>query len=180
VGRGAAVITRASDDDFLADLEALRPRLEGIARRWTRDWSRAEDLAQSAIVRAWFARSRFRPGSNLVAYARTIMQRLYFNEYKRIKRQRAQADSAEILKTLPEPPPVPRHRPEVLETLEDPVARAMLECPEHFLEPFLLSTVEELSHAEIAAHLGVPLGTVMSRVFRARHFIRARAEVLAR
>lgn len=151
-----------------------QPTLKRLARRLTRCESDAEDLVQEALIRAFRARRRFRPGTSIAAWTNTILRRVFLSGVAAEKRHgvRTDTDSGDVLESVPETTSVVDERSIDLarleERLDDPVKKALERVPPIYREPFLLAVVMDLSCAEIARRLGVPEGTVMSRVHRAR------------
>jgi RNA polymerase sigma-70 factor (ECF subfamily) len=144
-------------------------RLFRLAMWLERDRSEAEDLVQETLTRALQAFHRYTPGTNCRAWLTTILQ------HARANRRRARAHSPivptgleeRVANTIPFVPPVP-------DTLTDEDLLAALDSiPSHYQEIILLCDVQEMTYKEIAAALGVPLGTVMSRLHRGREVLRA-------
>lgn len=157
--------------DLPDQIVALRPRLIGFACSLTRDRSSAEDLAQETMARALAAKWRFQPGTNLKAWLFRIMRNTYLNVLRE-STTRPRLISLEEL--AGEPPDSQADTSSLVES--DVILRADLRrigevyrtLPSAFAIPLYLTAVEELSYAEVAAILDVPIGTVMSRVYRAR------------
>lgn len=152
--------------------------LRRLARCFVRCESDGDDLVQDTMLRAYRARGRFRPGSSMRAWTTTILRRRFLTSALNAKRRRTDTDTdaGDPLEQAPE-----RQREEqdsrvsldtISERLDGDVKRAFDELPELYRVPFYLSAVEQLTCAEIGARLGVPLGTAMSRIYRARHRLR--------
>lgn len=158
--------------DLAGRLIALTPRLRRHARGLVRDASRADDLVQDTLERAWRYRWRFqlRPrlgtageGDGLFAWLLTIMHRLHLNALRR-------PDRIDLTDT---PPDIPVN--------DDPglrrdLLRALASLPEDQRAVLLLVGLEQFAYKEAAEVLGVPVGTVMSRLSRARERMRAALE----
>jgi RNA polymerase sigma-70 factor (ECF subfamily) len=147
------------------------------ALRMTRNASDAEDLVQEAYLRAFRSLHQFTEGTNLRAWVFRILTNTYINEYRRRQRRpnSSSLDGIEefyLYDHLIDSPVQPGHeRPEdvVLEQLTiDHVTQAIDGLPEEFRQVVLLADVEGFSYREIAEIVGIPVGTVMSRLFRAR------------
>ncbi|HXF74115.1 MAG TPA: sigma-70 family RNA polymerase sigma factor [Actinomycetota bacterium] len=168
-GAGAAAELR---ERFERDALPLLPNLYSAALRLTRNPADAEDLVQETYLRAYRGFGSFRPGTNLRAWMYRILTNTFINAYR--KRQR-------------EPQTVPDEgidewylydrlasagssaESEVLERIPDEDVRAALDAlPEGFRMAVLLADVEGFSYREIAEILGIPIGTVMSRLHRGR------------
>jgi RNA polymerase sigma-70 factor (ECF subfamily) len=129
----------------------------------------AEDVVQEAIVRAWRSYGRFQQGTNFRAW----IFRILFNAALNARRDAARRPVEVLAGEVPDRDVV-FLRPEDVDRADDPAARAAIAAlaPE-FRAVFLLATFEEFSYREISEALGIPMGTVMSRLFRARAQLRA-------
>jgi len=157
--------------------EQVRPLLDALYRtalRMTGHGASAEDLVQETVLRAWKSYGQFEKGTNFKAWLFTILTHAFINEYRRRSRAPGLTDFTEI---------EPESRTESVhlaaddlqrlgDQLGDEALRALERVPAEFRIVFLLSTFEDLTYKEIAAVLGVPIGTVMSRLFRARTLLR--------
>lgn len=150
--------------DFKFELITLLPRLRRYAIARTGSQDRADDLVQAACERAWKARAQWKPGTRMDYWMFRIMRNLHIDDLRAAAQQGTRADS-EVLEDLPD------HRwTQKVEggmTLAR-VAEAMRELPEPMREVLALVPIEGLSYAEAAEVLEVPIGTVMSRLARAR------------
>ena len=161
-------------DHFASETLALLDSLYGAAVRLTRNPDTAQDLVQDTYLKAFRARHRFEPGTNLKAWLFTILQNTWRNRRRDQARSRVDFDSdvADAAAESSPSPPVPRHdNPEALllrDTLDADLREALDGLPEAFREAVWLRDVEELSYSEIATALGIPAGTVMSRISRGR------------
>jgi RNA polymerase sigma-70 factor (ECF subfamily) len=150
---------------FDADVVQWLPQLRRYARALTGDAAWADDLVQDTAERA-LARSRaFRPGSNLRAWLLTILRHLYIDQL-RGRREIAVDDDSAPWRTLEAP------HGEVDSLVLRDVQRALYCLPVEQREVLLLVSVEELSYQEASVVLKVPIGTVMSRLSRAREHMR--------
>ena len=151
--------------EFLDEVEACVPALRRYARALTRSADLADDLVQDCLERAISRRGLFRPTGPVRAWLFTILLNLHRNDLRARHRQGAMMP----LDTIAEPAtaaPQPGH----LALAE--MARAIETLPTEQKEALLLIALEGLSYAEAAAILGVPLGTLMSRLGRARAALR--------
>ena len=157
------------------DLVALLPALRRRALRWSRDAALADDLVQETLLRAWRHTARFESPAHLQAWSHIVLHNLLVSRGRREQSARRAlavlgATSAEGVSGWTPPPPG-----FLLPSLE----RALDGLPEPFAGTLRLVDLEDHSYAEAAAVLGVPVGTVMSRLFRGRRRL-ARALVLER
>jgi RNA polymerase sigma-70 factor (ECF subfamily) len=153
------------------DLVAAIPRMRRYARVLTGDATRADDLVQDALGRAWEKRALWQAGSDLRAWLFTIMHNVYVNQLALARREAGNVSldadgefgpAAQV--------PVAGNQAERVELLE--VVEQMHRLPAEQREVLLLAAVEELRYEEIAKLLGIPVGTVMSRLSRARDKLR--------
>jgi len=146
-----------------------------VARRLTGDLTRAEDLVQDTMFKAFLAWDRFESGTNARGWLLTILRNTFINDYRRARRTPVTVDLElaephRIHQTVAESDPEGEFFRRVV---DERVVAAIDGLPEEFREVLVLSDVEGLPYAEIAAMLEVPLGTVKSRLFRARRQLQA-------
>jgi len=163
--------TDAFADEALAFLDPLY----ATALRLTRNRSDAEDLVQDTFVRAFRAADRFERGTNLKAWLFTILHNAWRNRVRDQSRETVDVDSERVEEaaTLPDGP-VALDTPERIllrDTLDADLQAALDDLPVAFREAVWLRDVEEFSYAEISEMLGVPMGTVMSRISRGRRLL---------
>jgi len=127
----------------------------------------AEDLVQETFTEALQSFHRFEQGTNCRAWLITIMRHLQSKRWRARGRARLISDGdVDLAGTIPFEPPTPQ------DITDDAMLRALSALPDGFQEVVLLADVQELSYREIAAALEVPIGTVMSRLSRARQMMR--------
>jgi RNA polymerase sigma-70 factor (ECF subfamily) len=177
-----------ASDEFEA--EALRhlDALYRTALRMTRSEADAEDLVQETFIRAFRFRDQFTLGTNMKAWLFRILTNTFINTYRRKTAQPEVTDLEGIdefslyrrmaddraASSSPDP------EAELLKGVVDTeVTDALQELPEKFRTTVLLD-VEGFSYKEIAEMLGIPIGTVMSRLHRGRKFLQKRLYDLAR
>jgi RNA polymerase sigma-70 factor (ECF subfamily) len=155
------------ETEALVHLDALF----GLALRLTGgDSTRAEDLVQEAILKAYRAWSDFRLGTNCRAWLMTILRNTFINEFRRDQRRPASVEFEEIqdrsvFESVRDVDPEGSFFERVIDT---EVIRSIDQLPEEFRIPLVLSDLEGLSYQEISAIMDIPVGTVKSRLFRAR------------
>jgi len=153
------------------DLLAAIPRLRRYARVLTGDASRADDLVQETLARGWEKRRLWAAGTDLRAWLFTIMHNVFVNQRAAAVRE-AQNVSLDgdgesgAAWQLPVRAPQQTH----VELIE--VLRELSRLPPDQREVLMLAAVEEMRYEEIAAVLSIPVGTVMSRLSRAREKLR--------
>lgn len=151
--------------EFNQQLLSLRQQLYYFALGLTKDRDNALDLVQESILRAITFRDKFRENTNFKAWVYTIVKNTFINGHRRNKRTRLLIDSVE------------REREQVVKvqtpaSVEARVKRSEIErslerLDEAFRTPFLMH-FEGYKYHEIAEHMGIPIGTVKSRIHQAR------------
>ncbi|MEO5701290.1 MAG: sigma-70 family RNA polymerase sigma factor [Casimicrobiaceae bacterium] len=152
------------------ELLAAIPRLRRYARVLTGDGVRADDLVQDTLARAWEKRRLWQAGTDLRAWLFTVMHNVHVNQLAVRHRDAAHvsldSEGAHAAWELPV-------RPNQLDRVElMELVQQMARLPAEQREVLLLAAVEEMQYGEIAALLDIPLGTVMSRLSRARARLR--------
>lgn len=147
-----------------------------LARWFTRNQDDAKDLAQEALMRAFKAFDRFE-GEDGRVWLLTILRNLYYSSAVRKPQEQTVFD--EQVHSSPEGSADPESL--LLKSATTQAVRAGIEeLPPEFREPLVLRELEGLSYKEIAAILEIPMGTVMSRLARARDYLRERLTAMAR
>jgi RNA polymerase sigma-70 factor (ECF subfamily) len=154
-------MTNRKADRFETELLEAIPFLRAFARTLCHDAEQAEDLAQETLMKAWQCRAQYQPGTNLRAWMATILRNRFYSLGRRRKWQ-AEYDQTIIERTLVAP-----DDPEANVELED-VRRALAVLPDFQREALILVGAGGMSYEEVAQIAGCPLGTVKSRVRRAR------------
>jgi RNA polymerase sigma factor (sigma-70 family) len=147
-----------------ADLEGQIPHLRRYARALTGDPWAADDLVQDTLERAWAKLHLYRRGTDLRAWLFTVMHNVHVN---RVRATRA-TDSLEE-----EMPELAQRASQGDALLVRDLDRGISRLPAEQRAVLLLVTLEEMSYEQVARTLGIPIGTVMSRLSRAREKLRA-------
>jgi RNA polymerase sigma-70 factor, ECF subfamily len=146
------------------EMVALMPQMHNFARSLCRDAVRAADLVQEALLRALSNVERFQPGTNLKAWLFTILRNEHYSQLRRQKFEAVGVDTG----TLPEPSVLPDHDGEIeLRELNS----ALTTLPTGQRTALLLVSASGLSYEEAAAICGCAVGTIKSRVARAREML---------
>jgi RNA polymerase sigma-70 factor, ECF subfamily len=166
---------RADADAFASEALGYLEPLYATALRLTRNRSDAEDLVQDTYVKAFRFADRFERGTNLKAWLYTILHNTWRNRRRDASREAVEVDSELVEQAATQPDgPAALDNPERIlmrATLDADLQAALDGLPEAFREAVWLRDVEEFSYAEIAEMLGIPIGTVMSRISRGRRLL---------
>ena len=140
-----------------------------MARRLTHDANKSDDLVQDTFARALRSRDSFQLAEyGIKPWLLRIMYNLHLNRAERDKRQpTAVTDEALEHSGKSDGADLPID-PASFQAMDEQLVRALDDLPEDYRTVMLLWAVEELSYKEIADTLEIPIGTVMSRLFRAR------------
>jgi len=156
----------------------FREQLFKTAVRLTRSSEDAEDLVQETYLKAYRHYASFRPGTNLKAWLFKILKNTFINDYRRRKQIPPQVDFADLEETFESvlstsAGPVARTpEDELLDTsLDSEVRRALVGLPHNYKVVVLLADIEDYAYKEIADILAIPVGTVMSRLYRGRRLL---------
>jgi RNA polymerase sigma-70 factor, ECF subfamily len=144
-------------------LVELIPRLRRYARALVGDRASADDLVQDTLERAWAKLHLYRRGTDLRAWLFTVMHNVHVNKVR----------ATRVTDTLEDEAPELAQRASQGDTLlVRDLDRAIARLPSEQRAVLLLVTLEEMSYEEVARALGIPIGTVMSRLSRAREKLR--------
>lgn len=161
------------DDKRRAFEETALPHLDAVYRfglRLTGNTAQAEDLTQETMLKAYRSWHQFRPGTNIRAWLLTILRNNFINEYRKAKHRAESVDISDVemrsvFHDVAETDPEGKFFEQIV---DQEVLDAIDRLPEDFKEALILSDIEGLHYQEIAEVTGVPVGTVKSRLFRAR------------
>ncbi|MBI4497142.1 MAG: sigma-70 family RNA polymerase sigma factor [Chloroflexi bacterium] len=162
---------RRRPEAFAELVRRYQDRIFSYALRMTGSREDAQDLAQETFIRVYAHLDRFRTEERFSPWIYRIATNLCLSHLKR--RTRTAVATAE-----PDPDALPGGPEAALEEQEARhlLQQAILDLPEHYRTVILLRHVEELSYEEITRVLGLPLGTVKTRLFRARELLQARLQ----
>jgi RNA polymerase sigma-70 factor (ECF subfamily) len=164
---------------FERDVFRYRARLYSVALRLTRNWADADDLVQETFTRAYASFGRFEPGTNAKAWLFRILTNTFITGCRKRQHEPQPAPFSDLqdwyLARAAHPSSGPRSPDtEVVDKLPDPrLQRALRQLPGQFRTAVYLADVEGYGMKEIADIMGTPIGTVTSRVYRARRQLRA-------
>ena len=154
-----------SQTQFNAMVDDHGPMLYRIAYRMMGDSHEAEDAVQDAFRSAWDSRKRFEEGRGARAWLVAILRRRVIDRWRKRPQPSVVASDTPIeVSVEPDDP--------LADQFTDEMQHALERLPEELRETLLLVIVAELTHQEAAHLLDIPLGTVLSRVSRARKRLR--------
>jgi RNA polymerase sigma-70 factor (ECF subfamily) len=160
------------DPEFSRDALSHLDSLYGMALRLTRRPADAEDLVQDTYLKAFRASDQFERGTNLKAWLFTILHNTFRNVRRHDGRNPVDVDSEKVEQAVDRA--AEEQTPEQLltrATIDADLQAALDALPDVFRQAVWLRDVEEFSYAEIARMVGVPVGTVMSRISRGRRML---------
>jgi len=147
------------------------------AHRLTGHREEAEELVQETFLRAYRAFDRYELGTNARAWAFRILRNTFLNQVERRKREYGAVPLDDVEPVLGAEDPDLGLSPDTYEellgrVLEDDVRDALMALPEAYRTVVVLADMEGLAYKEIAEIVDIPIGTVMSRLFRGRRTLR--------
>jgi len=177
-----ALLGGKADDRRRDEFDQLAMRhidaLYASALRLTRNERDAEDLVQDALLRAFRFFDRFERGTNIKAWLFKILTNTFINKYRRSVKERSLVDgpeqeavTAQVVSRDATDQAADPERWFFDRLLSDEVLRAVDDLPIDFRMVVILADLQEFSYREIADILDVPVGTVMSRLYRGRRLL---------
>ena len=160
--------------EFDREVLTHRNELLGAALRMTGSRAEAEDVLQEAVLRAWTFWERFQPGTNGRAWMHRILVNTFINGYRRRRREREILSELRQSSVVGEADKARRAIPG--EGLGDEVSAALSSLPDEFRQVLVLVDLDERSYKDAAHTLGCPIGTIMSRLHRARRAMKQQLE----
>jgi RNA polymerase sigma-70 factor (ECF subfamily) len=175
--------TDGDERGFRLLMERYEPRIQGFLRKRLNDEERVEDLTQDTFLRIHRARDSYDPSRKFSTWIHTIANNLLKNEFRNRSRRRetnfsemrpestgsgAPSRPVEFESTGMDPEQE-TYRSELREAIDTAIGR----MDEHHRIPFVMREVDDLSYEEIAEAIGIPVGTVKSRLNRARNSFRS-------
>ncbi len=144
-----------------------------VAQRLTGNAADADDLVQETMLKAYRSWDQYTKGTNAKGWLLTILRNSFINEYRRRTRhpETVDIDAIEPFSVFEEVQDQDPQGTFFDRIVDDEVLRAIDDLPEQFRETVVLSDVEGMSYEDIARILEVPVGTVKSRLFRARRLL---------
>ena len=164
--------------DFEAVAMPFVDSLYNTAYRMARNSEDAEDLVQETYLKAYKYYDKFQEGTNLKAWLFKILKNTFINSYRKRQQAPPESDFSEIEDSfeslVSEEVTRKSKSPEeefLANVLDEDIQQALVALPDDFRMVVLLADLEGFSYKEIAEILGVPVGTVMSRLYRGRRLL---------
>lgn len=149
----------------ISDIMQLKDRLMRYSLQLTKDRSQAQDLFQETLMRIYLHQDKYLPGTNLYAWASTVMRNIFINLYHKSSRRRTLMEQHQAPQ---EQAPIGRNLNQGQLQLEfQDIWDLVEQLPDLHKQPFLMY-YSGYAYREIADTLGVPTGTIKSRIFDAR------------
>ena len=182
VGRETIMSKSARGENWGWDFEAAAmpfvDSLYNTAYRMTRNSEDAEDLVQETYLKAYKYYDKFKEGTNFKAWLFKILKNTFINSYRKRQSEPLKSDFADIEDAfetqVSEEVTAKAKNPEqelLEDVLDEDVQRALEELPDDYRMAVILADLEGFSYKEISEILEVPLGTVMSRLYRGRKLL---------
>ena len=170
--RAAPEASAADRESMKLGLVALVPELRARAMRIACDAATADDLVQDTIERALKFEGQYERGTNLRAWAYQILFSVFVTRYRRARREK---NALRVLASDPCAWTVPERfaAPDTSASLTPSTEQCLSALPDGFRRVVELVDIEQKSYREAAGELGVPVGTVMSRLHRGRKMLAA-------
>lgn len=165
-----------SSTEFIHQFDQMRLTLFAFAMNLTKDEESARDLLQETAYKAFKYRDRYEPQTNLRAWLMTIMRNSFINDYRKRKRRQTLNDTTANDYLIDSGSQTVNNLGESSVTMEE-IERVIAELEDWVRIPFILH-VKGYKYEEIADELGVPLGTVKSRIFFARQRLQSQLKHL--
>ncbi|MFN3514679.1 MAG: sigma-70 family RNA polymerase sigma factor [Phenylobacterium sp.] len=151
----------SSDGEWRDSVVAMIPALRAFAWSLSHNGSDADDLVQDTLIKAWTNRDKFEPGTNLRAWLFTILRNTYYTQVIR-RRREVRDETGEYANNLRAP------ATQDWSVAMNALAAALKQLPDEHREALILVGAAGLSYEEAAEICGCALGTIKSRVNRAR------------
>jgi RNA polymerase sigma-70 factor (ECF subfamily) len=173
------IMPQTADEKRSAFEREALPHLDTVYRvalRFTAEPAKAQDLVQDTMLKAFRSWHRYEPGTNVRAWLLTILRNTFINEYRKEKQRGptvdvSTAETFSLFNAVQEEDPEGRFFDQIV---DDEVLEAIDDLPDEFRETLVLSDMEDMTYQEIADVTGAPVGTVKSRLFRARRALQRR------
>ncbi len=177
----SAIADHSGGWNFEAEVLPFMDSLYSTAYRMSRNRQDAEDLLQETYLRAYKYYDKFQEGTNFKAWLFKILKNTFINRYRKRQRQPLRNSFDEIegsfeSKLLESPLTARGATPEeelMVDALDQDVQQALEALPEDYRTAVEMADLQGLSYREISDQLGIPLGTVMSRLYRGRRKLEA-------
>lgn len=188
--RGNSMSKEEKDARFEAELMPVISSLYNFAFRLTLDEDDANDLVQETYLKAYRFFDYFEPGTNAKAWLFRILKNSFINDFRKKSKQPAKVDYSEVegyynsddvdAEGEGSSGTTDLRMESVQDLIGDEVAGALNSLPVDFRTVIILCDLEGFTYEEMAKILDIPIGTVRSRLHRARHFLKEKLEKYAK
>jgi len=165
-----------SEEEFTNLVYPHRNLLFNYALKLTNDYDAAEDLVQETFIKAYRFLDKFEKGTNIKGWLYRILKNTFINDYRKIAKSPDKVDYDDIQNFYESISPTDintqHYTDDAFEnTLDDELSEALNSLPEEFRTVIILSDIEEFTYEEIADFVNCPVGTIRSRLHRARKML---------
>jgi RNA polymerase sigma-70 factor (ECF subfamily) len=169
---------RAINEAFEAEMVPHMATLYNFALRLSRNPDDAKDLVQETYANAYRYFDKYQLGTNAIAWLYRIMKNYYINRYRKVSKEPEKVRYEDVTGFYPNIKIPATETSDLQERMlgsqfEDEVAQALENLQEEFRTVMILSDVEDYTYEEIANFVGIPVGTVRSRLHRGRKMLRS-------
>ena len=169
--RRCAQVSTAAEPDYKGEFLALLPSLRAFARSLCGNPAWADDLTQETLLRAWANRASFEPGTNMRGWLFTILRNTFYTSARRRRREAEDPDGAHAMRLLISP--AQEHSVELRD-----LRRCMRRLPDEQREALILVGASGFTYKQAAEICGCAVGSIKSRVSRARRALVVQLEGL--
>lgn len=157
-----------NEEEFLQNFEDVEGLIRSLVYQFANgDPTLADDNYQNVMIMLWRKRNKFQPGTNFAGWSYRLAYNTLVNEWRKRKRYNEVREEVKHFAQKPEQIPQPD---EILEAIEDRkhLKEIVDSVPQPYRDVLILCVLQEMSYKEAAEKLSVPVGTIMSRLHRAR------------
>jgi RNA polymerase sigma-70 factor (ECF subfamily) len=161
-----------NQSEFEKKLEVLQPTLKNYALQLSKNMDDANDLVQETLMKAIIYSSKFKKGTNLKGWLFTIMRNSFINNYRRITKRNTFMDTQDEQFIIDNAKTFNAHNNGESKFIKQDLSNAIDSLPDDLRITFEMNTLGYKYH-EIAEKIGIPIGTIKTRIFVARRRLRS-------
>jgi len=162
--------------------EEMYPHEEALlvfAKKLTSDPDEAQDLLQDTYLKAWRFIESFDSGSNAKAWLHRIMKNSFINDFRKESRKPIHLDVNDMVNQVEDYSLDIKNIFELNDCLDDEILLSLLDLPDDYSAILIVSDIWQFSYQDMAIVFDIPIGTVRSRLFRARNELKDKLKHLA-